>query len=98
MDEMKKTASVIPTYTPSKRKIIPEFDPSVPIALSVPVAPRLKVLKVGEVAEFPTEQRSTVYATIYRLRKDYRRQGWDVQILEPQKKEDELVVRIKRVS
>ena len=95
---MKKTASVIPTYTLSKRKIIPEFDPSAPIAPSVPVAPRLKVLKIGEVTEFPTEQRSTVYATIYRLRKDYRRQGWDVQILEPERKEDELVVKIKRVS
>lgn len=95
---MTKSAHAVPTYTPPKRKVIPEFDPSAPIAPSVPVAPTLKALKIGEVTEFPTEQRSSVYATIYRLRKDYKRQGWDVQILEPEREEDELVVKIKRVS
>ncbi len=98
MDEMMKSASAVPAYTPPKRRILPEFDPSAPIAPSVPVAPTLKALKIGEIAKFPTEQRSSVYATIYRLRKDYKRQGWDVQILESEAEEDALVVKIKRVS
>lgn len=98
MDEMTKAVDTVPSYIPSKRKITPEFDPSAPIAPSVPVAPTLKALKIGEVAEFPTEQRSTVYATIYRLRKDYKRQGWDVEILDSENDAGGLVVRIKRIS
>lgn len=98
MDEMTKSVAALPSYIPPKRKITPEFDPSAPIAPSVPVAPTLKALKIGEIAEFPTEQRSTVYATIYRLRKDYKRQGWDVEILDSESDADEFVVRIKRVS
>ncbi len=98
MDEMTKSVASVQSYTPPKRKITPEFVPGTAIAPSVPVAPTLKALKIGGIAEFPTEQRSSVYATIYRLRKDYKRQGWDVEILEPESVNDEFVVRIKRIS
>jgi hypothetical protein len=95
MDEFVKSSAKVASYTPPRRKIMPEFDPSTPVTPSVPVAPTLKALKVGEEAVFPTEQRSSVYATIYRLRKDYKRQGWDVKIVE---NEDDYNVVIRRVS
>lgn len=97
MDEMNKSAVALPSYNYSKLKVTPEFAPGAPIAPSVPVAPTLKSLKIGEIAEFPTEQRSTVYATIYRLRNDYKRQGWDVEILDSVCDDDKFVVKIKRV-
>lgn len=98
MEEMTRIAAAQPAYTPPRRRVTPEFSPSVPVAQSVPVAPTLKSLKIGEIAEFPTEQRSSVLATIYRLRKDYKRQGWDVEILASEGDAEDFVVRIKRVS
>lgn len=98
MEEKTRIAAVEAAYTPPRRRVIPEFSPSVPIAKSVPVAPTLKALKIGEVAEFPTEQRSSVLATIYRLRKDYKRQGWDVEVVANEDDTEDFVVRIKRVS
>lgn len=98
MDELKHLKTSVSTYTPPKRKITPEFSKGVDIAPSVPIAPTLKSLCVGEIAEFPTEQRSSVYATIFRLRKDYKRQGWNVEILDDNDTDNDLVVRIKRVS
>lgn len=98
MDELKNKKACVSTYTPPKRKITPEFCKGIYIAPSIPIAPTLKSLCVGQIAEFPTEQRSSVYATIYRLRNDYKRQGWDVEILENKGEDNDLVVRIKRVS
>ena len=98
MEEMTRTVAAVATYTPPRRRVVPEFSPDVPIAKSVPIAPTLKALRVGEIAEFPTEQRTSVLATIYRLRKDYKRQGWDVEVLADQDDGKKYVVRIKRVS
>ena len=98
MDELKNKKRSTTAYAPPKRKITPEFGKGVSVAPSVPIAPTLKMLGVGEVAEFPTEQRSSVYATIHRLRKDYKRQGWDVEIIDNECDDNNLTVRIKRVS
>ncbi len=95
MEEMTNGVAVLRPYTPPKQRVTPEFAPGVPKVKLVPIAPTLKALKIGETANFPTEQRSSLYATIYRLRKDYKRQGWDVQIGES---EDEYTVPVTRVS
>jgi hypothetical protein len=95
MEEMTNGVAISKPYTPSKQRITPEFAPGVPEVELRPIAPTLKALKIGGKAYFPTEQRSSLYATIYRLRKDYKRQGWDVKISES---EDEYTIYVIRVS
>lgn len=98
MEEMTKSVASIPTCMPSRRAVVPEFDPSTPIPPYVPIAPTLKALKVGEIAEFPAEQRTSALATVYRLRKQYARQGWDVEMLEDESNVNEFAIKFRRIS
>lgn len=98
MEEFTKSVASITPCTPSRRAVIPEFDSGTPIPPYVPIAPTLKSLKVGETAEFPAEQRTSALATVYRLRKQYARQGWDVEMLEDESCSNEYLIKFKRIS
>lgn len=42
-----------------------------------PLASQIKSLAVGESATFPVEQRSSLFATASRIKKNWVRYGWD---------------------
>lgn len=98
MEELTKSVASVPMCSHSRRAVVPEFDPSTPIPPYVPIAPTLKSLKVGEICEFPAEQRTSALATVYRLRKQYARQGWDVEQVDVENDSDEYSIKFRRIS
>ena len=98
MDEFTRIGSKVSMYPPSRQRVTPEFSEGVQVADFVPITPTLKTLKIGEVASFPAEQRTSVLAIIYRLRKQYIRQKWDVVVLNDKEDNDEFEFKVKRIS
>lgn len=98
MDELTRIGSHVPMYPPSRQRVTPEFSEGVQVADFVPITPTLKTLKIGEIASFPAEQRTSVLAIIYRLRKQYVRQKWDVEVLNEKEGNDEYEFKVKRIS
>lgn len=94
MESTSKPMAVGVPKSNAVRGIIPEFGPNVPIAERRPVAPVIRSLKIGEEAVFPCEQHTSVNTTLCRLRKDYRRQGWDAIVTENK----DFTVTVTRVS
>lgn len=68
-------------YRPPRKPTLPEFGPGVQVPASRPIAPTLKTLKVGESAEFPIEQLTSVQSTKNRLCRMYARQGWNADVV-----------------
>ena len=98
MNEFNLKEARVPTFSNPRQRVTPEFSPGVPVADFVPIAPTLKSLKIGEIAIFPYEQRSSVLATVYRLRKEFKRQGWDVELMDEKEDGEDCIFRIKRVG
>lgn len=61
----------------------------------LPITPTLKCLEVGESCSFPLEQRTSVYVSCQRLRKEYSRIGWDYILVDHV---DNFTVEVKRKS
>lgn len=86
MEKRTTVATQESAYRPPRKPTLPEFGPGVQIPASRPIAPTLKMLKIGESAEFPIEQLTSVQSTKNRLCRMYARQGWnaDVVVNDPQ--------------
>lgn len=97
MEEYTNHAVKASVVSPSRKRITPQFDAGVVVAESIPIAPTLKALQIGGIAKFPTEQRTSLLATIYRMRKDYARQGWDVEIVDDGKSDNDFTIKVKRI-
>lgn len=63
MEEKTIVATQESAYRPPRKPTLPEFGPGVQIPASRPIAPTLKMLKIGESAEFPIEQLTSVQST-----------------------------------
>lgn len=62
---------------------------------TLPIAPELRKLQLGESVVYPIERRGSVMAVISRLRKELIRTPWNVRaVTDPNKFE----VRVSRVS
>lgn len=81
MEEKTIVATQESAYRPPRKPTLPEFGPSVQIPASRPIAPTLKMLKIGESAEFPIEQLTSVQSTKNRLCRMYARQGWNADVV-----------------
>lgn len=81
MEEKTITLTKETAYRPPRKPILPEFGPDVQIPASKPIAPTLKTLKIGESAEFPIEQLTSVQSTKNRLCRMYSRQGWNADVI-----------------
>lgn len=80
--EEKTTDTVIErSYRLPRKPRLPEFGPGVQVAKSIPIAPTLKQLKVGENAEFPIEQLTSIQSTKNRMCRMYARQGWNADVV-----------------
>ena len=86
MEKRTTVATQESVYRPPRKPTLPDFGPGVQIPASRPIAPTLKMLKIGESAEFPIEQLTSVQSTKNRLCRMYARQGWnaDVVVNDPQ--------------
>lgn len=81
MEEKTIVATQESAYRPPRKPTLPEFGPGVQISASRPIAPTLKMLKIGESAEFPIEQLTSVQSTKNRLCRMYARQGWNADVV-----------------
>lgn len=81
MEEKTIVATQESAYRPPRKPTLPEFGPGVQIPASRPIAPALKMLKIGESAEFPIEQLTSVQSTKNRLCRMYARQGWNADVV-----------------
>ncbi|ROT14406.1 hypothetical protein EEL50_07955 [Muribaculaceae bacterium Isolate-105 (HZI)] len=81
MEEKTIVATQESAYRPPRKPTLPEFGPGVQIPASRPIAPTLKMLKIGESAEFPIEQLTSVQSTKNRLCRMYARQGWNADVV-----------------
>lgn len=81
MEEKTIVATQESAYRPPRKPTLPEFGPGVQIPASRPIAPTLKMLKIGESAEFPIEQLTSVQSTKNRLYRMYARQGWNADVV-----------------
>lgn len=81
MEEKTIVATQESAYRPPRKPTLPEFGPGVQIPTSRPIAPTLKMLKIGESAEFPIEQFTSVQSTKNRLCRMYARQGWNADVV-----------------
>ncbi len=81
MEERTIVATQESAYRPPRKPTLPEFGPGVQIPASRPIAPTLKMLKIGESAEFPIEQLTSVQSTKNRLCRMYARQGWNADVV-----------------
>lgn len=81
MEEKTIVATQESAYRPPRKPTLPEFGPGVQIPASRPIAPILKMLKIGESAEFPIEQLTSVQSTKNRLCRMYARQGWNADVV-----------------
>lgn len=81
MEEKTIVATQESAYRPPRKPTLPEFGPGVQIPASRPIAPTLKMLKIGESAEFPIEQFTSVQSTKNRLCRMYARQGWNADVV-----------------
>lgn len=81
MEEKTIVATQKSAYRPPRKPTLPEFGPGVQIPASRPIAPTLKMLKIGESAEFPIEQLTSVQSTKNRLCRMYARQGWNADVV-----------------
>lgn len=81
MEEKTIVATQESAYRPPRKPTLPEFSPGVQIPASRPIAPTLKMLKIGESAEFPIEQLTSVQSTKNRLCRMYARQGWNADVV-----------------
>lgn len=81
MEEKTIVATQESAYRPPRKPTLPEFGPGVQIPASRPIAPTLKMLKIGESAEFPIEQLTSVLSTKNRLCRMYARQGWNADVV-----------------
>lgn len=81
MEERTIVATQESAYRPPRKPTLPEFGPGVQIPASRPIAPTLKMLKIGESAEFPIEQLTSVQSTKNRLCRMYARQGWNANVV-----------------
>lgn len=81
MDTLKCTSLIDNPASLPRKAVMPEFPPGTPIAEFKPIAPTLKALEVGQSAEFPIEQLTSIQTTKHRLCKNYLRQGWDAEVV-----------------
>ena len=81
MEEKTIVATQESAYRPPRKPTLPEFGPGAQIPASRPIAPTLKMLKIGESAEFPIEQLTSVQSTKNRLCRMYARQGWNADVV-----------------
>lgn len=81
MEEKITAVATDTTYRPPRKPTLPEFGPGVNVPESRPIAPTLKMLKIGESAEFPIEQLTSVQSTKNRLCRMYSRQGWNAEVV-----------------
>lgn len=81
MEEKTIVATQESAYRPPRKPTLPEFGPGVQIPALRPIAPTLKTLKIGESAEFPIEQLTSVQSTKNRLCRMYARQGWNADVV-----------------
>lgn len=92
--EQKTVATATETaYRPPRKPSLPEFGPGVQVPESRPIAPTLKMLKVGESAEFPIEQLTSIQTTKNRLCRVYARQGWNADVIVNDQNYQVVVIR-----
>ncbi len=60
-----------------------------------PISGELRNIRVGGVAVFPIEQRSSVITVVNRLRKEFIRKGWDCVVSDNLEKYQVKVERIR---
>lgn len=82
-------------YKPPRKQKFPVFEPGTPVAKSLPIAPTLKALMVGESAVFPIEQYSSLQTTVNRFHRIYSRQGWTAQLVA---NEEEFTATVTRTA
>lgn len=59
------------------------------------ISPELRKMRVGGMAVFPIEQRSSVITVVNKLRKELIRNGWDCTVRDNLEKYQVIVERIR---
>ena len=60
-----------------------------------PITGELRNIRIGGVAVFPIEQRTSVVTVVNRLRKELIRKGWDCEVKDNMEKYQVIVERIR---